>query len=524
MDVLEAATVALTTQNMDNDQSSQMDAYKGELSHQLDPFRLFIRNYSADFQHEGRFTIPCSDNTGTAASNDETDPPSLQSSALFAMDDPLEFLQSALSWSSTQTAQHCHGKSNEVVVFLPALSMSHRQAQQQLQYCSNVLDGIPMALLFPGTFSNYHNNNQNPNGDDTIIAIQLTHDTLQSLQSFHLISMEPQQQQAKNKKSSQESTTTTMKTYRVRSKDLDCIRAVLSLYDSSTQTPFATSHDDALKTTLIKLIDVAVTKQQSSSSSSSPHLVLVTCSATCTILASALLAWRRQQTLAHAESLLHQAITVVTMNGLLLPEDQSFCNGPAYVHVSMQDDPIVAQYGVTSNSKNTGGRNAVHLQALSPYHQAPQEQNLGSNPELVVGNAIDDDIHNIATGAIQYLSLLLRINGVQSFRQLYQQGAVSLANNDEEKQDIDPKLFALNYDTKVGTIEIPPLMDLELLPAMIRATGGDRWRTAVSTDDADEDDDILPDWAMAEAIITDQFGYGVYDEIVELCSSCRAVG
>ena len=112
-----------------------------------------------------------------------------------------------------------------------------------------------------------------------------------------------------------------------------------------------------------------------------------------------------------AEELLRQAVTVVTIGGLC----PTVPDGPAYIYVSMYDDSLAVELGAAASP------DAVELKALSPYYNS-------------------NDIHNPQASAIQFLSLVLRTNGMQSFRQLYQAGS-----QPTPQLDISSKLFAINY-------------------------------------------------------------------------------
>ena len=72
---------------------------------------------------------------------------------------------------------------------------------------------------------------------------------------------------------------------------------------------------------------------------------------------------------------------------------------------------------------------------------------------------------------MQFLALVMRINGIQSFRALYDSAKWI---DPLIKLDINPKHFAVNY-CKKGDLVIPPRIDDELLPAMIKATDAEQW-------------------------------------------------
>merc|ERR1711862_374093 len=114
-------------------------------------------------------------------------------------------------------------------------------------------------------------------------------------------------------------------------------------------------------------------------------------------------------------------------------------------------------------------------------------------------------------------SLVRRINAISSFRDLHY-----VANLDPDQLDIKASLFAINYQRlQKGQLELPPHLDDELLPSMIRATGGDRWlwnaKEQLGEDGVEGDDSPLPSLDYAEAFLTNQLGYNIYDEIVKAC-------
>lgn len=224
-----------------------------------------------------------------------------------------------------------------------------------------------------------------------------------------------------------------------------------------------------------------------------------------------------------AELLLHKALTVVTISAL----SRGFVDGPAYIHVSMNDDPLTSSLGITKSNPERGGKDAVILQAISPYlveddveDDDESESESESNPATSNGRhnfIYQNDAHNIDSCVIQYLSLVRRINGVTSFREMYNLG---IADSDTTKLDISQSLFAIDYRS-VGELIIPPHIDCELIPAMIRATGGERWLWnpdfQLGEGGVEGFDSPLPSLEYAQAEIENQLGYNTYDEIVENC-------
>ena len=275
----------------------------------------------------------------------------------------------------------------------------------------------------------------------------------------------------------------------------------------------------------MKLVDVAVESVRQQGMPQEPHLVLFSSSTTSLLVAAALRQWKHLATTSasschhptkqlrntglgekEAERLLRQAVTVVTIAALC----RSFPDGPAYIHISMYDDPLVTEFGVTQKHPHGGGKDAVMLQALSPYSTYDKDV---EDMEILDAN----DAHNMNACAIQFLSLVLRINGLTSFRQLYNTGS-----QPTPELDIQQALFSLNYDDAVGDLEMP--RD-ELLLSWIQATGAERWLWRSL--DNDDDDSPLPDSDNARATIEEHLGYGVYEEITEACCStlpCNDLG
>jgi len=546
-------------------------SYDGPLPPSVAPYRMFVREYSRDMGHSGRFT-GFSDSQGESPSVNEEDKtqlksPSIQSDVVFSLDDPLAFIRDNLSYGGPTNK-----KGDETVIFIPGLHITHdlptkrqhyggmianddsvtRSSPERLKYLSQVLDGMSMAQIHAGTHT-----------DQGDLDIELTSDTINSLLSFGLFSdtckkdisffsmngISPLQENRR---------------YRLRGRDLDIIHTVLTRAGSmhlprTLGDKYLGSDTKGLKDTLIRLIDVAVRsvreeKSLSTSRLSSPHLVLMTYSATSNVLVAALSEWKNRVTapieesykhLSNIEStkafcrdgvgvgldersggdslkrkvfskkevelLLHKALTVVTISSL----SQGFVDGPAYIHVSMNDDPLASSLGVTKSTPKGGGKDAIILQALSPY-LLDEEGDCGNSSKSSC--IYKNDAHNIDSCIIQYLSLVRRINGVTSFREMYN---VGIADADSKKLDISASLFAVDYRS-VGQLIIPPRIDYELIPAMIRATGGDRWlwnpTFQLGEGGVEGFDSPLPSSEYAQAELENQLGYNSYDEIVENCS------
>ena len=496
-DVYSAAMVALETQ----EKMTSME-YPSETSLpfvEIEPVRRFLRSYSHDRGHHGRFAVPFGDESGK-------DQISLPANLVFSMDRPLTYLRNVLSYppggsSNKGGFQRNKQERDEVVLFLPGPntpfqqpSPAHRPGSgEQLQHLSQVLlEGMPLTLLQVKS----HTTMVDHDDWNATLTVPLQPELLEALESSKIVERESKADHFVEK---------TDNAYRVKTSDLDIIQSCCSP---------ATS-DDALITTLVKLIDSAV-QSVLQDTPEEPHLVLFTCSTTARMVATAIEKWKnlvtsrntfpssiaddysrtRSMNIKQEEELLQEALTVVTMSSLC----RHFPDGPAYVHISMHDDPLVAKFGVTRKEPRGVGKGALILQTVSPYKSNTADK--GSQSTTMLYNT---DAHNINACAIQFLSLVLRINGVTSFRQLYNMGSRPTA-----KLDIEKSLYALNYDDTVGDLELP---QDELLISIIKATGAERWLW----NHYDNDDSALPNFHTAEALIIEHLGYGVYEEIFEAC-------
>jgi len=531
MDVYNAATSKL------KEPTKSLD-YTGRLSTELLPFRRFVRRYNHDMGHDGRFSVFVGEDE-----NGNKEEGTLQSDVVFSMENPLAYIRDTLSYGRcdcNNTFSYGSHADREAVVFAPGLhtcyeqsrndvtnsnSIQQRTSTQRLKFYSEVLDNLPMAQIQTGTFVD--------RGD---VDIELSVDTVAALKSFGLLI---DSKSFKGEGHYESITTADRKNqYCIRAKDLDIVRAVLS---SASEAPFSLPNrinedDENLKRTLIKLINIAVESVQQTELSSTPHLVLITYSATSHIFAAAISAWKHSATNTaavntrgrenygptkevlseeRAEDLLRKALTVVTIGGL----SKAWQDGPAYIHISMYDDLLASSLGVSDKSPTGGGKDAVYLRACSPYALPQAKQ-----PNFDSNNVTDDgiyvnDAHNMDACGIQFLALILRIYGMTSFRDLY--GLARDEINQLMKMDMNPTLFALNY-AMVGQLQLPPQLDDELLPSMIRATGGDRWlwnpKYQLGKDGVDGKNSHLPSLLYSEALLTDEFGYNVFDEIVETCT------
>jgi len=580
--VYRSAKLALRKQN-----SSPLVSldYNGALPNdQLEKYRLFIRKYNYDIGHDARFTI----NSQEGASI-QSDLVFCMDHPLSFIRDSLTYKgKNQHTTSSFNSGSIQQQQNEEVVVFVPGLhttchqltsnNKKRRTSMDRLKYYSKVLDGLPMAQIHVGTFIDqvYDDGNNNEG-----IMMELNDKTLQILESSGLLLTEEDDRDETMRQGPHGNETSNVKCY-LDSKDLDIIRTVLSSCtctssggdsifdlikdeeDCETQKNQFYSEEEnkndveKLKQCFMKLIDIAVMSSTSGTDQNNtkrkkkkkkkkePHLVLMVYSATSNILASALAQWK-QEVMTYTkqsssilqfpsayycnynssnkkkqrikqeeiEQLLHRSITIVTIGTLT----SNFVKGPAYIHLSMCDDPLTSTLGITQ--KTTNNDNAVFLHGISPYYTEEEKKNRG----IYTNNA-----HNMDACLVQYLAIIRRINGIPSFRKLYNLAAdvvvKTSSTNRNEKEDINPSLFAINYDSmKVGELATPPdIDDSELLPSMIRATGGERWLFDTLNKnyeqvamESDTNDGLLPSYGDAESFIENQFGYNVYDEIVEAC-------
>ena len=131
--------------------------------------------------------------------------------------------------------------------------------------------------------------------------------------------------------------------------------------------------------------------------------------------------------------------------------------------------------------------------------------------------ALTLEAHNLCACLIQLLAILMRVNGTRVFRGLFDLASKTI------ESDISTDHFAVTSQNTF--MDVPPNLEDELLPAMIRATGGLSWlwtttpTMALGHDDDDASDHLsIPSEADAYAILEWQYGYDAYQEIVASCS------
>lgn len=431
----------------------------------LAPMSRFIRSSKSDIDNEGHFRVFVDDPLSST---------SLPSNLLFSMDFPLSFIQRNLSYQADFSKRGgILSDNSEAVVWCV-------QKDQDLEYTSRALDSMPLAQLHLGNLPT--------------CEIELDLEILESLEALGVISG---------------GNHFPMRDSKVRckllSKDLDVMRSILS-FNIDEQKLERAPHLDGQRT-LVKLIDSAVQSVRNNfvGNSKEPHLVICAQSTNASMVAAALSAWKQHKLRKnfsdgkqHVEDLLRTAVTVVTFGAVC----KKFCNGPAYIHISMHDDQLASNFGVTHISQRGGGEDAVYLHAWSPY--------IGRQDAIM--SLTDHDSHNMNACAIQFLYLVMRMNGVTSFRALYNAARYI---DPTAVLDINSRNFAIDYSRhKLGDLLIAPNMDDELLPAMIRATRGDQWLWNQSLNNCD----ILPDSQEAKAHLEEYFGYSTYEEIIEVLS------
>lgn len=466
------------------EEEASQPKYQPKLPAHLAPMRRFLLTSSIEKDHEGFFRIfdDSFESTVTMASN-----------LLFSMDHPLSYIRKILSYQSEDAVNKgsmiCNNA--EAVVFCV-------QNDQNLEYTSRILDDMPLAQLHMGNLPD--------------CQVELDLDTINTLESFELLEKQKGDQNTNVELGlNNESVKNTM-LCNLKSQDLDVIRSFLccNIHDPNLQL------DSQIQKSLIKLIDNAVESAQKGllGKSNEPHLVLIAHSTSASMVAAAISAWKQQKirispsaTISQVEDLLLTAITVITVGAVC----QQFCDGPAYIHISMFDDKLAQTVGVTRNNNNSaGGKNAVYFHAWSPYDER-------NDSSLLRGH----DAHNMNACATQFLYLIMRINGITSFRALY-----DAANFVDPRAilDIDPCNFAVNYSTQ-GDLVIPPRIDSELLPAMIRASGGEHclWNPPPlpCEENGHDEDSPLPDPIESKSYLEESFGYSAYEEIYETCLSSK---
>ena len=435
------------------------DIIDADVPNGLKSMKRFLR--SSNHNHEGCFKI-----FQNSANYELSLPPSL----LFSMDEPLKFLQEHLCCGEKGGLMY---DENEVVVVCAPIDQNVRDT-------SRILDGRPLARLQMGTL---------PDAKVTLDAA-----TVQKLEQIGALEIDSVV--------SMESNIGNV-SCQVSSDDLDVLGNTLSMIINKG-SQYREECQQESHETLVKLIDCAVesTKDALLGNSDEPHLVIVAHCTNASMVASALSSWKRDKIenslykKSRIEDLLYEAVTVVTIGSTC----QNFCNGPAYIHVSMYDDVLSRRFVYQKG----GGKNAIYMQTWSPFHETEGE----------IKTSRCHDAHNMNACAIQFLYLVMRVNGVTSFRELYNEAKF---NDPRQILDISPRNFAIDYGkNKLGELVIAPNMDDELLPAMIHASGAAKLLWC-------KDDSNLPDDDEAKCYLEEYFGYSAFEEIRDACSETIGV-
>ena len=513
--VIRACSHASVQQGGDGHTEGGMGAV---LPKQLASLRRFLCTSPNAKDHRGCFRVftkTCTPLSPAASSARASLLVSMPSNVLFSQESPLVYLRDSLSYQSEATIQKRGGMmydASEAVVWC-----SSTLNNEEEEFASKVLDDMPFAQLYLGSGSGKRKFQGDDNDCDNHLVVELDLKTVQVLESTGVLIC------SGNKRDHTPTVCCKLK--------LDDVAVIDMVLASNKQHESEPLHDqNQQQSTIIKLIDVAVEAVQNDplNKKKEPHLVLLTHSITASVVAAAISSWKltanKQLSTRRVEDLLNQAVTVVTFGNMC----QSFCDGPAYIHISMHDDPWTTTLGSHSNNHAHGGRGAVYFHACSPYehdqvlweeaaHLQQKKSTAASSSSLTSHNA-----HNLSACIIQYLYLIMRINGIQSFRALYD---AARFEDPTFVLDINPKHFAVR-PCNHGDLVVPPHIDDELLPAMIRATGGDGWiwRKTVIVDGVDHEDDeiesLLPDEIETRSHLEESFGYNVLEEIHATC--CRS--
>lgn len=155
---------------------------------------------------------------------------------------------------------------------------------------------------------------------------------------------------------------------------------------------------------------------------------------------------------------LREKLTILTIGS----GSDRYPDGPAYVHLSSNQDPLTRGRGVYQDKLEGGGADAVYLHCDSPFQ--PQ--------------AFDN--HNFGSVTAQFLSLVLAANGVKSIRAIWEKG-------------------------QNGELVIPDGVD-EAIKAMVTITKAKDWLWDPENALKGLADDAFPDLNEAKSILKDVMG------------------
>jgi len=550
------------------------------LPEHLTPLRRFLCTSSHSKDHQGCFRIfqkeqaddDDASSSSSAAASSSSSLTSLPSNVLFSQERPLLFLRDSLSYQSDASIQKRGGMmydSSEAVVWCTSGVTNHhhhhhhhRHGCDELEFASRVLDDMPFAQLQLGSRSSAlvgnsmadNCGNEYYEDNNKYLVVELDLKTVRGLESMGVLLCNGDENEdgCGNNTSIAGGDTICCK---INADDLTIIETILGCSSNNNnkaqQKDFQSTLRKQQQSTILKMIDVAVehVRRDPLNESNEPHLVLLSHSISASTIAAAISTWKHteqqkikrtsssKQHHQRVEDLLHQALTVVTFGNVC----RSFDDGPAYVHISMYDDPWTNALGSISGKRGKeeeedgGGRDAVYFHACSPYdydHLKWEENVERSEPSpktttAPISSLKSHNAHNLNACTIQYLCLIMRINGIRSFRALYDAARFV---DPITVLDINPKHFAVSCNH--GDLVVPPHIDDELLPAMIRATGGDGWIWKVDNDcgvgdgdgggdndhcDDDEVESLLPDEIETRSHLEESFGYNALEDIYATC-------
>lgn len=349
---------------------------------------------------------------------------SLDPKAVFDKPDPLGYVSDTLSYGDVDTG--------ECVVFVPGLNTPHQKyvggasSPERVKYYTDVLEGRRMAQVHMGS---------------SMDQGELRIDTRKTPDVKKLLMLLEESDFASPREEDGQ--------VFLPAKVIDVLQMCLS-YAGEIDTP--------VKKTVRALLALASPKQP---------LVLIGYSRGSAEIAAALrqyIAEAEKNGQADVRSRLREAVTVVTI-GTPSPR---FENGPAYVHMSTTKDGVT-KVGVSSHKRLLAGEKATFIQCNTPY--AP--------------GAFDN--HNFGASLCQYVFLIMHINKVKGFRDLYEKQAK-------------------------GELVVPENVD-EITYALIRETGGLGYLWG--EENAKGDGYVgVPDEDDAIAILKRRLGQEVVDRLV----------